>query len=244
MADLLAGLFEAHGFRVEVCRTDGAAERRLATARVDLVVTPWDREIGKQIYRWATARSHGMQRRFVFVVDEVPASLKNAAARRRVAPLTHVEAVLDAVMTTARRLRREEEVPLAQGTPAPRVLVVDDDPDQLAAIADLLRASGYIVSAAGGVGAAVAALESSSVDAILSDYHMGDGTGAELCAWVREHQPHFLGAVVLITGGNVDEARAAAGPVLVLPKGQDSRELITALIHAVAIGRGAQPHDH
>jgi CheY-like chemotaxis protein len=191
VADLLSGLFEAHGFRVEVCRTEGAAERRLATARVDVVVTAWDREIGKQIYRWATARSHGMQRRFVFVVDEVPPSLATAAARRRVAPVTHVEAVLDAVMTTSRRLMREAEVPLAQGTPAPRVLVVDDDPDQLAAIADLLRSSGFIVSAASGVGAAVSVLEMSGVDAILSDFSMGDGTGAELCKWVRAHHPEL-----------------------------------------------------
>jgi hypothetical protein len=32
--------------------------------------------------------------------------------------------------------------------------------------------------------------------------------------------------------------------VLVLPKGQDSRELMTALAHAVAIGRGPHSRDH
>lgn len=239
---LLTELFRSNGFQVEWCRSLEAAQQRLVAARAEIVVTPWDRPIGKQVYRWATTKAHALRRRFVFVVDQMPRCLQRAAASRRVARVTHVEAVLEAVRTTHRRLASERVKRAAPAGQAPtaRLLLVEDDAEQRAAMSDVLRAIGYDVIAASGVHAALTLLAASHVDAVLSDWCMGDGTGAELYQWIREHDPALVGAMIFITGGDPDAAHAVDGPVLVLPKGQDSRELKTALTRAIEIGRGAR----
>lgn len=289
VVDLLTGLLHANGFQVEWCRTHGDAEERLATTRVDLVIAPLDRPIGKRVYRWAAEHSRALRRRFVFVVDEFPRGLVRPGARERVARFNDLEAVLYAVAATHRRLRTRSPratqpppLPTQPPTPtrtraptrppsptraltrppsastrvpsistkrppippppraarvAPRLLVVEDDPDQLAAMTELLGTVGFEVVAASGVQAAQLLLESTRVDAVLSDWCMTDGTGAELYHWIHDHRPDFVGSLVFITGGDVAAARAYAGPALVLPKGQDSRELAAALAHAVANSR-------
>jgi DNA-binding NtrC family response regulator len=236
VADLLTGLLRANGFQTKWCRSHGEAEERLATSRDDLVIVPWDRPIGKQVYRWAS-KSSTLRRRFVFIVDEIPPDLVRAAARQRVARLTDLEAVLYAVVSTRRRLRARPAGTRPPPYAAPKLLLVEDDPDQLAAMSELLRALGYDVVTASGVQAAELVFEASAVDAVLSDWCMTDGTGAELYRWISERRPDFLGAVVFITGGDVAAARASVTPALVLPKGQDSRELITALSRAIELGK-------
>jgi len=240
VGDLLTGLFHAHGFEVEWCRSHDAVVARLTSRPADLVVTAWDRRLGQEAYRWALDQPRDLRRRFVFIVDELPPSLRRAVAERRVARLADVAAVLDMVVTTCRRLRATT-VPVALGATRPRLLLVEDDADQLAAMRDVLGERGYEIVAAGGVHAAVATLQATGVEAVLSDWCMGDGTGADLRAWIARHRPDLLGALVFVTGGDVNGPRAGVWPVPVLPKGQDTQALVTALTRAVKVSRRPRP---
>jgi len=67
-----------------------------------------------------------------------------------------------------------------------RVLVVEDDADQLHLVSSILRSQKYLVAEAESLAAARAELERSPVDLVLSDWKLPDGDGMELLADVRE----------------------------------------------------------
>ena len=70
-------------------------------------------------------------------------------------------------------------------TPAPRLLIVDDDEGLLVLMGDLLRDEGYDVATAGSGTSAVAALEARRPDLILLDLNLRDMRGPTLVAQVR-----------------------------------------------------------
>ncbi len=71
-------------------------------------------------------------------------------------------------------------------SPVPlRVLVVDDDPAQLALSAEMLRLSGHLVATAQGSQAAMALLQSLPVDLVLTDIQMPNGDGFHLLEQIR-----------------------------------------------------------
>jgi CheY-like chemotaxis protein len=205
------------------------AVKRIDTWPADLVVTAWDRPFGQQIYRWGLKRDLG--KRFGFVVDEIVPRLERAAEQRRVARLADHDAVREMVIDLARQ-RRAAEAAVAK-VARPRLLLVEDDPDQRAAMTDVLEAVGYDVVAAGGVHDAMAALEHPGIDGVLSDWRMADGTGAELRNLIASHRPEMLDALVFITGGDIAMPAAAVAPAPVLPKGQDSMTLASVLTRAI-----------
>jgi CheY-like chemotaxis protein/anti-sigma regulatory factor (Ser/Thr protein kinase) len=93
-------------------------------------------------------------------------------------------------------------------TPAParrRLLVVDDDPEVLAATGRLLSPCHDVVLA-GGVADALAQVGSRAFDAILCDVAMPAGGGARLLA---ELPPALAARLVFVTGGAVDDAARA-----------------------------------
>jgi signal transduction histidine kinase len=67
-------------------------------------------------------------------------------------------------------------------SPAPRLLVVDDDEGLLLLMADTLRNEGYEVATAESAGAAHAALEREKPELMLLDLKLQDGSGPELVA--------------------------------------------------------------
>ncbi|MFZ0996129.1 MAG: response regulator transcription factor [Candidatus Dormiibacterota bacterium] len=66
------------------------------------------------------------------------------------------------------------------------ILVVDDDPDTLRALADLLTADGYRVASASGGREALRRISSDSPDCIVLDYAMPEVTGFEVLQHLRE----------------------------------------------------------
>lgn len=99
-----------------------------------------------------------------------------------------------------------------QPKPAPSLLIVEDSPTVRQMLAYYFEMEGFEVGAAGTVCEAKALFESrrpgrGAWSLIISDYHLPDGDGMELCKWVRRHQdgsPPFL----LISG----VAKAASFP--------------------------------
>lgn len=68
---------------------------------------------------------------------------------------------------------------------APRVLVVDDEPQILRGLRVILRSAGYTVEAAGTKAEALAALATRPPDAMVLDLVLPDGRGVEICEEVR-----------------------------------------------------------
>ncbi len=86
--------------------------------------------------------------------------------------------------------------PIAGG----RVLVVDDEPEIAALLAERLGADGLTVATASSGRRALAALEAGPVDAVVSDLRMPDMDGAALADEIGRRWPGLEGRIILITG--------------------------------------------
>lgn len=124
------------------------------------------------------------------------------------------------------------------GTRPARVLVVDDDADTRAAIADLLRDLGHHVEAESGGEAALERVGSADFDAVLSDLRMEGMDGLELCQRLLRDGPR-LPVVVMTAFDDVRSALGAlkAGAFDFITKPFDVEELTTALNRALESGR-------
>jgi CheY-like chemotaxis protein len=109
---------------------------------------------------------------------------------------------------------------------APLVLVVDDDPDILEAVAEILEGEGYRVARARNGLEALERVEEQAPALVLLDLMMpvmdGVGFGRELRA---RHPAAHLPIVVISADGNPDRA-AVPGTVGILPKPFDIEALL------------------
>ena len=97
-------------------------------------------------------------------------------------------------------------------TPAlSRVLVVDDDDDHLLMLAVLLEASGYEVLTAASCATGRAILAVESVDALIADYSLGDGTAIDLVRELGERRPRVSLVLSGFDGDDDIEKSLAAG---------------------------------
>ena len=81
-----------------------------------------------------------------------------------------------------------------------RVLVVDDEPEIAALLAERLGADGLTVQTASSGRRALATLEAGRIDAVVSDLRMPDMDGAALAEEIGRRWPELVGRIVLITG--------------------------------------------
>ncbi len=100
----------------------------------------------------------------------------------------------------------------------PLLLLVDDDPDSLSALAELVTAEGFDTAVATDLASARAILANRRPDAALVDFNLPDGDGLELAEACAEREIDF----VLVTGeGTLDTAiqalRAGASDILTKP---------------------------
>lgn len=101
-------------------------------------------------------------------------------------------------------------------------LVVDDEEEVAAVLAEVLRGDGFAVETVSDGLAARERLGTRSYDVVLSDLRMPGLDGAELHAWLAEAQPALAARVVFITGDRLgigaEAMLAATGqPVLTKP---------------------------
>ena len=95
--------------------------------------------------------------------------------------------------------------PAAAAGPPIQVLVVDNDHAHAEAMADSLRSVGFACTIAGGGKEAIALLESTTFEIVITDLQMPDIGGLEVLAKCRELQPDA--EVVLVTGhGTIESA--------------------------------------
>jgi twitching motility two-component system response regulator PilH len=93
------------------------------------------------------------------------------------------------------------------GAAAPRVLIVDDDPDLLRAITLRLRREGYdVVTASTGLDGVARAREARP-DAIIADYTMPQGNGDYLLGRLQEDRTTRGIPVIVLTGWSIEGVR-------------------------------------
>jgi CheY-like chemotaxis protein len=114
------------------------------------------------------------------------------------------------------------------------VLVVDDEEPVRQLVKEVLEDAGYRVAAAARAHEALGFLADPSLDAIVSDIRMPEGSGLDLLAAVRQRRPEL--PVVLMTGaaGAAERAQAQAAGVVVLDKPFTFAELEAAVAAALA----------
>lgn len=131
-------------------------------------------------------------------------------------------------------------------TSAPRVLVVDDDEDLRAALADILEAEGYEVAVAADGQEALEVLREEHAPLpglVLLDMMMPVMDGWEFCAH-QKRDPKLAHVPVLVLSASADVERAAAelGAQGYLRKPMDIDALLGAVArHLGGGGGGARP---
>lgn len=93
--------------------------------------------------------------------------------------------------------------------PRQHILIVDDEPDVLAALEDILILQGHDVLAVGSGNEALKALGKSHFDGVLSDIRMPEMDGEELFSAIQENYPDMVGQVAFITGNDLSEQTQA-----------------------------------
>jgi CheY-like chemotaxis protein len=122
---------------------------------------------------------------------------------------------------------------------SPLVLVVDDDPDILEAICDILEVEHYRVARARNGAEALDRVEEEKPDAILLDLMMPVMDGVSFAQNLRERPQRDVPIVVISADGNPQRA-ASVGARAYLAKPFD---IETLLAHVAAITRrGSEPH--
>jgi CheY-like chemotaxis protein len=233
--DLLTRMFEAGGFEVVTAVTGFRAQAVLESDRpIDVVVAPWSEAhpVGGDVYRWAIQRRYDLRDQFVFIASEVPPDFDPLVAGRclAVSMVRPAEIVRVARAAVKRRLEVEaarERITDELDSAKPTLLLVDDEPVLLMAMADLLGARGYLVTRVEHGRGAITQLELEDFDAIVCDWHMDDGTGADVYRWLREFKPWLAERIVFLSDDDGAHPPGFARPIL--RKGQDSDEL-TALL--------------
>lgn len=122
----------------------------------------------------------------------------------------------------------------AQGRP--RVLLVDDETNVLAALRRALRPRGFDIETAESGEGGVQVLAGGGFDAVISDMRMPGMSGAAFLACARERQPHAVR--ILLTGqADVDSAMAAVNGGEIFRffcKPWDDQQLVQALHDGIA----------
>jgi DNA-binding NtrC family response regulator len=109
-----------------------------------------------------------------------------------------------------------------------RILVVEDEAYVRESLADMLRSRGYVVDVTGSVDAAMASLNRSPVDAVLTDLRMPGPDGLEMVRRIQTTSPDV--PVVVLTGhGTIPSAveclKSGASDYILKPAAPDALEV-------------------
>ena len=110
------------------------------------------------------------------------------------------------------------------------ILLVDDEPDLVQTLLDVLKLKGYEVEAAYSGLEALDKVKKKSFDCVMADIKMPKMDGIKLCRAIKEIQPEL--PVVFLTGyGTVDMITKAekAGAITTLIKPFDIKALLNVL---------------
>jgi CheY-like chemotaxis protein len=244
--DALTRLFEASGFEVTTAISGYRAQTHLEGERpIDVVVVPWDsaHPVGGEVYRWSLQRRYDLRDGFVFLAAETPPDFDRLVAGRclgvSMARPSEVVRVAEAAVRRRRQLEVARDAALEEtdGT-RPTLLLADDEPVLLMAMADLLTDAGYAVSQVESGHGAILLLEHEDFDAIATDWNMDDGNGADVYRWIVQVKPWLAERVVFLADVEADDATVVAPGRPMFRKGDDSHAMTAVLREIVRHVRG------
>ena len=112
-------------------------------------------------------------------------------------------------MDTQTILASQEQAPTdASASPVARLLVVDDEESVALTVSEVLRQEGYEVETASNGNEAIALLDQTEYDLVLTDLHMEGGDGLSVLTEVRRRAPLTI-SIVLTGFASVESAIAA-----------------------------------
>ncbi|HVO33574.1 MAG TPA: response regulator [Elusimicrobiota bacterium] len=120
------------------------------------------------------------------------------------------------------------------------ILLVDDDPNIIESLKDILEDAGYDVRTASSGGEARALLSAASADLVIADYNLPDIKGRELADELARPPSHP--ALLLMTGmaaGDLPPGAPAGATFEILTKPVDPATLLSVLQKALAQRRGS-----
>jgi len=243
--DLMTRLFEASGFDVVTAINGFRAQAHLeGDRRIDVVVAPWDAQhrVGGEVYRWSLQRRYDLRDQFVFVGADVPPEFDQIVSGRclAVSMARPADVVRVAAAAVRRRLQLEaqrdafDEVDHSR----PRLLLCDDEPVLLMVMGELLGQT-YTVTKVESGNAAIKLLQREDFDAMILDWHMDDGSGADVYRWIIDNKAWMADRVVFLSGWEGEDAGSVAPGRPMLRKGQDSGQLTKVLKEIVRQVRGS-----
>ncbi len=244
--DVLTRLFEASGFEVVTAVTGYRAQAHLEGDKpIDVVVVPWDAShpVGGEVYRWSLHRRYDLRDAFVFLGTETPSEFdKLVAGRCLMASMARPSEVVRIAVAAVKRRQALEAMRDAAleeyDTSKPSLLLADDEPVLLMVMADLFADAGYSVSKVDSGHGAILLLEHEEFDAIVTDWNMDDGTGADVYRWILQVKPWLAERVVFLTDAEGADASSVAPGRPMFRKGADSRALTSVLREIVRQARG------
>lgn len=244
--DVLTRLFEASSFEVITAVTGFRAQAHLEGARpIDVVVVPWDAShaVGGDVYRWSLQRRYDLRDGFVFLAAELPPDAGRLVAGRclavSMARPAEVVRVARAAVKRRQQLEAARDAALEETDASrPTLLLADDEPVLLMVMADLFGDAGYAVSRVESGHGAILLLEHSEFDAIVADWNMDDGNGADVYRWILTVKPWLAERVVFLADDESEDAAVVAPGRPMFRKGQDSRALTAVLREIVRQARG------
>lgn len=243
--DVLTRLFEGSGFAVTTATTGARAQAFLEGGRpVELVVAPWDaaHPVGGEVYRWSLQRRYDLRDGFVFLAAEMPPDFDRLVAGRclgvSVARPVEILRVATAAVTRREQLdaARDAALELVDGT-RPTLLLADDEPVLLMVMAELFSEAGFAVSRVESGHGAIVLLENQEFDAIVTDWNMDNGSGADIYRWIAQFKPWLAERVVFLADQEGQDTTVVAPGRPMFRKGQDSHPLIAVLSEIVRHGR-------
>jgi CheY-like chemotaxis protein len=222
-------LMERSGARVSIANGGKAAMAALQDpeARFDVVITDLDMP---EVDGWAvaaTAKAH-QSSQFVVMLTGWAGEIAPADYKAR-----GVDMVLGKPCSRAELESAIGSLLLStkSTTMGYAVLVVDDEPAFARAVGDLLSLQGHQVTVVDSAEKALDAVASTAFDVVLTDYGLGEVTGAQLAERLAETPPSPF--VVLMTGYATeidDPSLLTRGVSAVLPKpcrGDDLRQVMS-----------------
>jgi CheY-like chemotaxis protein len=236
--DLLIRLFEASGFEVITAVTGHRAQAHLDGDRpIHVVVAPWDaaHQVGGEVYRWSLQRRYDLRGQFVFIASEVPLEFDRIVAGRCLA--VSMARPAEVIRVAAAAVKKRDQLEVARDAAfaelpderKPTLLLAEDEPVLLMVMADLLGDAGYTVSKVESGLAAIALLDQEDFDVIVTDWHMDEGSGADVYRWITKSKAWLAERVVFLSGGEGDDAATVAPGRPMFRKGQDASALLAVL---------------
>jgi len=247
LLDQLTRLFESRGLAVATAVTSMQAMAQLQAERdYDVVIASWDANhgLGGVVYRWVLRNRPALRGQFVFLADETAPEFDRWVAGRclTVPPgaIEEIVRVADAAVRRREQVRQSGDEDLVWlDHDRPTLLLADDDPMILSVMARLLGDVGFAVTAVEGGNPAITRLDHDDYDVIVVDWHMADGSGAEVYQWIMTFRPWLSDRVVFISGASPRDIADIAPGRPAVPKGQDSPALIKLLTGIARASRQA-----